>query len=94
MPFFRPYQHMVRPMPVGSTTMDGTLTDGLVDLCASASGEPWGLIIFVKTGEQRNAVLLPYPERTESQAIYLEFLKNDHEQIHVMHGIYESEPAQ
>ena len=30
--FFRPYKHMVRPMLLDSTTMEGTLTDGMVSL--------------------------------------------------------------
>ena len=52
------------------------------------------MIIFVKTGELRNAVLLPFPESADSMATFMEFLKNDHEQIHVMYGKYEANPGQ
>ena len=88
-PFFRPFKHMIRPIQHDTTAMEGTLTDGIVHLCASASGDPWGMIIFIRTGELRHAVLIPHEENAESLAIYLDFLKNDHEQIHVMRGVYE-----
>jgi hypothetical protein len=89
LPFFKPFRHMVRPILHGSTAMEGTLSDGLVHLCASASGDPWGMIVFIRTGELRHAVLIPHQENAESLAIYLDFLKNDRELIHVMRGVYE-----
>ncbi len=50
------------------------------------------MMVFVRTGELRNAVLLPYPEEADSLATYMEFLNNDHEQIHVMIGQYQTDP--
>ncbi len=88
-PFFKPFMHMIRPIQPGTTEMEGTLSDGLVSLCASASGEPWAMVIFIKTGELRNAALIPYPENAEAFGTYLDFLKNDRENIHVMRGVYE-----
>jgi hypothetical protein len=88
-PFFRPYRYMVRPIQLGRTDMAGTISDGSVRLCASGSGLPWGIIVFVRTGEMRNAVLLPCADTvsySESVATYYDFLKNDHELIHVHHG--------
>ncbi len=87
--FFKPFKHMIRPIQPGSTTMEGTLSDGIVHLCASASGNPWAMIMFIRTGELRHAALIPFPENEEALAIYLDFLKNHHEQIHVMRGVYE-----
>jgi hypothetical protein len=89
--FFKPYKHVIRPIQIGTTTMKGTLTDGLVNLCASASGGPWGMVMFIKTGEQRSAALIPYPEDDEAMAIYRGFLENEREQIHVMRGVFEGE---
>jgi hypothetical protein len=88
-PFFKPFAHMIRPILAGSSTMQGTLTDGIVHLCASASGDPWGMIVFIRTGKLRHAALLPHEANAESLAIYLDFLRNDHERIHVMRGVYE-----
>jgi hypothetical protein len=90
-PFFKPYMHMVRPIALGTTAMDGTLTDGLVNLCASASGDPWGMVIFVRTAEVRYAVTIPCPDNFEGFATYHGFLNNDHELIHVMRGVFEGE---
>jgi hypothetical protein len=47
------------------------------------------LIVFKRTGELRHAALIPHQENVDSLAIYLGFLKNDHEQIHVMRGLYQ-----
>ena len=93
LPFFKPYRHMLRPMMLDSTTMEGTLTDGIVNLFASTNDLPWGMTIFVRTGEFRNAVRLPFPEGADSIATFMGFLENDHEQIHVMYGIYEPDQA-
>jgi hypothetical protein len=54
---WRSREHRVNSFQHGTTTMQGTLTDGLVNLCASASGGPWGMVMFTKTGEQRSAAL-------------------------------------
>ena len=52
------------------------------------------MMIFVRTGQERHTVLLPYPESADSMVTFLEFLRNDHELIHVVHGEYESNPGQ
>ena len=89
LPFFWRYRHMVRLMQPDGTDLEGTLTDGHIRLCTGTSGNYWAMMIFVRTAQQRHAVLLPYPESAESMATFLEFLRNDHEQIHVVHGKYE-----
>ena len=94
LPFFRHYRHMVRLMQPDSTDMEGTLTDGHIRLCTGTSGNFWAMMIFVRTAQQRHAVLLPYPGSADSLATFLEFLRNDHEQIHVVHGKYEANNGQ
>jgi hypothetical protein len=89
--FFKPLKHMIRPIQLGTTTMEGTLTDGLVNLCATASGGPWAMVIVIKTGDQRSAALIPHPDGDEAMEIYRGFLDNEREQIHVMRGIFEGE---
>jgi len=91
LPFFRRYRHMVRLMQPHSSEIEGTLTDGHIRLCVGTSGNYWAMMIFVRTAQERHAVLLPYPESDASLATFLEFLRNDHEQIHVVHGKYEAD---
>src|SRR4051794_22968633 len=80
---------MVRLIMPGTTDMEGTLTDGLVSLCTDAEGESWAVIIFIKTGEQRSAMLIPYPDNEASFGTYRDFLKNDNEQLQVRRGVFE-----
>jgi hypothetical protein len=44
------HKNMIRPIELGTTTIEGTLTDGIVNLCLTASDRPWGMVIFIKTG--------------------------------------------
>ena len=83
---FPEFRHMVRPFAQHSQEMDGTLSDGEVCLCAGTSGGPWGMIVFVKTAQLRNAVLLPFPGNAEAVVTFLDFLRNPNTLIHVMAG--------
>jgi hypothetical protein len=88
--FFRQYQHIIQYSIPSTTILAGTLSDGYVNLCATAEGRLWGMIMFVKIQEYLMAALLPYPDDPEAFALYLDFLKNDHEQIHVMVGQFDT----
>ena len=85
-PYFHEFRHMVLPLQPGSRELEGTLLDGEILLCASSTGHPWGMIVFVKTSDLRNAVLLPFPGNPDSVSVFYEFLKNDNTSIHVMEG--------
>ena len=87
--FFKPYHHIVRLIQFGASDMEGTLNDGLVNLCAGASGQPWAMIIFIRTADLRSAAIIPYPEDAGAFATYRDFLSNDHETIHVNRGVFE-----
>jgi len=89
--FFKPFRHMVRPMQSGGAVLDGTLSDGAIRLCTGASGNYWGMMIFVRTGQVRHTVLLPYPESANSMVTFLEFIRNDHEQVQVVEGQFDSD---
>ena len=83
--FFHEFRHMVR-IVYTQAEIKGTLTDGSVWLCANSSEQPWGMIVFVKIGPVRNAVLLPIPDNMQTLVTFFEFLQNDHETIHTMTG--------
>ena len=68
------------------------MSHGIVSLCAGTSDLTWGTIVYVKTAEDRSAVLIPYPEEARLFTTYLDFLKNDHEQIHIMVGQHQFKP--
>jgi hypothetical protein len=84
--YFWPYRHMVLSIAPNLPATAGTLSDGIVHLCAGSIGPPWGMIIYVKAGPATNAVLMPFPGDHDALATFLDFLRNDHEQIHVMIG--------
>jgi hypothetical protein len=84
--FFRRYQNIIQYSIPSVTILEGTLVDGYVNVCATASGMPWGMIVFVKIQDSLMAALLPFPGDASAFAIYLDFLQNDHEKIHVMVG--------
>jgi hypothetical protein len=89
--YFHEFRHMVQPLLPGSRELEGTLSDGVILLCASSTGHPWGMIVFVKTSDLRNAVLLPYPGNPDSVSVYYEFLTNDNTSIHVMEGRFDEQ---
>lgn len=74
--YFRRFSHLVRPVQ-GASACQGTLSDILVSACWSDSGVLWGTIVYVKTGDLINAVLLPASDHLEALALYLDFLRND-----------------
>jgi hypothetical protein len=41
---------MVRPIDLDNTVLEGTVTDGMICLCASTTDLPWGMLIFVGDG--------------------------------------------
>jgi len=90
--FFKQYQHMVRPIATDAIAMQGTLSDGKITLCPSITDLPWGMMVFIGTGMLRHAVLIPCFKGINSLATYLEFMRNDHEQIHTMIGQYFTDP--
>ena len=87
--FFRPFEHMIRPIQHGTSMMGGTLIDGIVHLCGKEMEKPWGIILFIKTGDLQHAALIPHEENAEAMNIYLDFLRNDHDLLQVRRGVYQ-----
>jgi hypothetical protein len=89
--FFNEFRQIVRPASKIGQDGEGTLTNGKVLLCASSSGQPWGMVIFIKTGLLCNAVLLPFPNSHSALGVYDGFLKNDHNKINVFMGKFDKD---
>ena len=87
--FFRQYQNIIQFCIPSVTILAGTLVDGYVNVCATGTGMPWGMIVFVRIQESLMAALLPFPDDAAAFDIYLDFLQNDHEHIHVVVGQFE-----
>jgi hypothetical protein len=91
--FFRPYRFMVAPLTQGSTNLGGSITDRVFELCAGMTMLAWGLIVYVKTGDVRTAVILPMPDDPDAVETFRGFLANDNEQINLMIGQYQLDPG-
>lgn len=75
--FFGPYAHMVRPVLKTNLQFAGTVADGNMFLCRSFSGEPWAVVVFIRTSQQLHAVLLPLTESEAAYRAFVSFLHND-----------------
>lgn len=79
--FFRPYIHMTRP--ILKTEFQGTITDKKLLMCMGSSGMPWATILFVKTADVINGVMIPTFGDGDQVATFFDFLKNDNSSIQV-----------
>ncbi|MXX75213.1 MAG: hypothetical protein F4210_08910 [Holophagales bacterium] len=76
--------HMVRPLLGGSWLAMGTVEDRSLLVAWTGSGYPWAAIVSVPLGGSANyAVMLPCSSRLDDLATYLDFLRNDQEEIRV-----------
>jgi hypothetical protein len=89
--FFKPYRFMVNPLPKDSTNLSGSIKDYIFDLCAGSTRLAWGLLVYVKAAGRVTAVMLPMPGDHEAMGIFSDFMKNDHESLHLMIGKYQRE---
>jgi len=72
---FSEFVNLVRPMAGLLTGLAGTITDCRLFLC-TGSPKAWAFMVFIRTGSEMHAVLLPVMEDDESAARFLRFLKN------------------
>ena len=89
--YFHEFRHMVRPFSAASSELLGTLSDGEIVFCVGSSGKPWANVVFIKTGELRNAVLLPFPGDPDAFATFYEFLNNENTKIQIANGRFDRE---
>ena len=70
---FSSLANMVRPVLVNPSHLEGTLTDQMPYVCVNGDCF-WALIIFVRTGDHLNAVMVPTMDNHESVVLFDEFL--------------------
>lgn len=57
---FEPRAKLVRPLLPGSSRLKGSVDDRLFNVCwGEGSANPWGIIVYVRTGEMLHAALVP-----------------------------------
>jgi len=81
--FFKEFGHMARPIDSSEINFQGSISDNQILLCQKYGDIAWGCIVFVKTAQAVNAVLLPYFDQPDSVVRFFDFLKNDKEEIDV-----------
>ena len=70
---FREFVPMVRPMEKAPEGLQGTVADQRMYLCGP-KGQPWGMMVLLRTGVHMQAVLVPVFESPDSVADFLNFL--------------------
>ena len=81
--FFKEFAHMVRPLDTSEIAFQGTITDKQLLLCQKYGDIAWATIVFARTAQTINAVLLPFFDQPEAVVRFFDFLKNDNETIDV-----------
>ena len=74
---FSEFVHMVRPVHGANPQTRGTIRDREIITCWGSSGVPWAMIVFVRTGDLLNAVMIPVFEHENAIAAFTGFLRND-----------------
>jgi hypothetical protein len=87
--FFKNYVNMVRPVEHFKNNLQGTITDRTLLICRHGHGIAWALIVFVKTAQYLNAVMIPIFTPLGSVVKYDDFLKNQDENVDVSWCKYE-----
>jgi hypothetical protein len=80
--YFAEFATMLRPVSEPDTSIKGTVADRRILVCHASSGGFWSQIVFIRTGELLHSVMLPIWDRPDMVPVFLEFLHNDHEEIH------------
>lgn len=83
--FFREFARMVRAVQASDLHLQGTITDGELLVCRATGGFAWGLVVFIRTSRQLHAVLIPVLDDPDAVPIFLGFLKDRQDSMHVYH---------
>lgn len=67
----------------------GTPRDGNLLLCRSSSGEPWAVVVPVKTSQQLHAVLLPLSASEAARTAYSSSIRCDETVLHANPLVFE-----
>lgn len=74
---FAPLAPMVRPVTAAPPAFTGTIDDGWVNFCWCDATDriPWGIVVYVRTGDTLHAVLLPALEHQAGADRFTRFLE-------------------
>ena len=81
----KPFANMVRPMIEVPSAFRGTVTDRLVYFLMSGQ-RPWAFVVFVRTGSETHAAVLPIMDNADSEARFFRFLESPSAIIEVRVG--------
>jgi hypothetical protein len=70
---FAEFVNLMRPLRKAPPGLKGTISDGYLYLC-TGTPRAWALMVFVRTGDQMHAVLVPVLEDADSAARFVNFL--------------------
>lgn len=76
--YFAPAAALVRPIASDNADIRGTIEDGIGRMCWLEGVEPsrpWGMIVFVRTGKQLHAALMPMFEDDASTSRFKELFQ-------------------
>lgn len=71
---FPTFVNMVRPILGGDDHLLGTISDRRFYFVGAK--EPWGMLVIIRTGDVRHAVLVPVFESPEARSHFLDFLQS------------------
>ena len=78
------WRHMVRPLLRGAPLARGTIEDRSLLVAWTGSGYPWAAIVSVPLGGGESfAVMLPCSSRPDDMVTFLDFMRNEREEIRV-----------
>jgi hypothetical protein len=81
--FFQEYLRMARPVTIQHIDFKGTINDRKFLICKDDDGQYWGWIVFVKSANKMNVVLLPLDTNNTIPSQYYEFIEGTEETIDV-----------
>lgn len=79
--YFESFSRMVLPLLHTELDLEGTAIDRRVLVLKGMSGQYWAMVVIVRTGELRHAVLLPTAENLDQLDTFLGFLKNENTSV-------------
>lgn len=83
LPYFREFEHMVRPLQSTPDYLNGTVSDNRMFLCKNSNQRPWAFIVIVKISNSMHAVLVPIMEDVETTVQYYDFIRGSQDKIEV-----------
>lgn len=87
---FPQFTSLVRPMLAFPDYLQGTISDGELCLC-TGSPHPWAFMVFVRTGKDMHAVLVPVMEDAEAAARFVRHLQSPAPKFEIKRARYRAD---